>query len=632
MRNKTDLNHEVDPDATLQRNETWVFNVSRRDFLTRGGKLAALTAMISAGGATLVACGGDDDDDDAAATEEDASSGDATEATDEATEAEETAGESDETAAEESTEDAEETSETGETSDTVGESNAALTAESDGEAQPGGVLTIVRSTDALNLHPGMNSGLSDIASNFLIYDALVIKGFDGRVYPGLAESWEPDEEGTTWTFTLRQDVKFHSGEPFTSAHVVDHFNRWKEMPTSSKIVLLDSVEATDDYTVVFKLSSPTLVFLNNISQTEWAYASIPNMKKVEELGDDYGVVEVDGTGPYKLEEWVKDDHMTLVRNEDYVWGSPIYDNTGPVYPDRLIFQVVPEEASRTALVETGEANFNIEVAPRDVSRLEDTPNVTAASFPRISSNHIGFNMERELFQDINVRKAVMHGINRQEITEFVMQGQADPAEGYLHPEMLGAAPREETKPLVEYDPEQSIALLEESGWVVGDDGIREKEGQKLSFSVYLTTELNEQINTAIQAQLREVGIDMQVKRLESAAYSDATQAGEHDARFIPMIYSSPDHMYFFITDSIPSPNTMFWSDPKFDEMFVTSQTTIDEEERIKTFQEMEMYLLEQAVVIPIQHLKWIFAWRDEVKGTKFHNIHGIYKLMDTWIG
>lgn len=581
--------------APKESDRTWVIPVTRRDLLSYGGKLGLMATMLSAAGVTFACGGGDGGSDSPQGTATSAASGD------------------------------------GETPAAGTPGAAAVTAEPGGEATPGGTLTIVRATDPLNLHPGMNSGLADIATNFLIYDAPVIHGFDGKIYPALAESWESSDDGTVWTFHLRQDVRFHSGEPFTSAHVVDHFQRWKEMPTSTKIALLDSVEAPDDYTVVFTLKSPTLVFLNNISQTEWAYASIPNMKKVEELGDDYGVVGVDGTGPFKLEEWVKDDHITLVRNEDYTWGSPIYSNTGPAYPERIIFKVVPEEASRSALIETGEANMNIEVAARDVQRLSDIPGVTVASFPRLSSNHIGFNMQRELFQDINVRKAIMHGINREEITQFVMHGQADPAEGYLHPEVVGAAPREQTRPLVEYNPEKAVQLLEESGWTLGPDGIRVKDGKPLSFTLYLTTELHEQINQAVQAQLREIGVDMQVRRLEAAGYDDATKAGEHDARFIPMIYSSADHLYFFITDSIPSPNTTFWSDPKFDELFEKSQTTTDEEERIKTFQEMELYLLEQAVVIPIQHLKWIFAWDEKTKGTTFHNIHGIYKLMDTWV-
>lgn len=583
------------------RDGTLTVPITRRQLMARGGKLTALAAMMSAAGVSFVACGDDSDDRD----EDEAPPAAADETP------EEDAVSPDEPTAEETPESPEDTD--------------------DGNATSGGTLTIVRSTDPLNLHPGVNSGLADIATNFLVYDALVLHGFDGEIYPALAESWEFNEDGTVWTFKLREDVTFHSGEQFTAEHVVDHFNRWKDMPTSAKIALLESVEAEDDYTVVFTLSSSTLVFLNNISQTEWAYASIPNANLVAELGNDYGVTDIDGTGPYRMEEWVKDDHITLVRNEDYTWGSVAYENLGPAYPERIIFRVVPEEASRTALLETGDANLNIEVAPRDVGRLEDTPGISVSAFPRLSSNHIGFNMERDLFQDVNVRKAVMHAVNREEITQFVMQGQADPAEGYLHPQANGANPRDVTRPLVEYNPERSEELLEESGWEMGSNGIREKDGQQLSFTLYLTTELNEQINQAVQDQLRQVGIDMQINRLESAGFSDATNAGEHDARFIPMIYSTADHMYFFVSDAIPSPNTIRWSDAHFDELFDRSQTTTDMDERNEIFAEMEMYLLEQAVVVPVQHLTWIFGWDDTVKGTTFHNVHGIYKLMDTWI-
>lgn len=501
--------------------------------------------------------------------------------------------------------------------------------EDEGEPVSGGTITILRATDALNLTPGVNSGLADIAANFLIYDALIIKDFDGNIQPALAESWESSPDGLTWTFHLRRDVAFHSGEPFTSAHVVDHFTRWKDRPTAAKIVLVERVEAPDDYTVVFTLTTPTLVFLNNISQTEWAYASIPNMKKVAEAGDSYGVTVVDGTGPYILEEWVPDDHMTLARNPNYTLRAPVYNNPGPAYPERVIIRIVPEAVSRTSQMETGEADIDIDVAARDVSRLQEMDGITVDAFSRISSNHIFFNMEKPLFQDINVRKAITHAVNRQEITEFVMFGQADPAQGYLHPEVVGANPREQTAPLVEYNPDLSRQLLEEAGWTGGD--IREKDGQTLSFSVYLGDEMAEQICQVVQAHLRDVGIDMQIVRMDAAALSDATQAGEHDAGFRPMIYTTADHLYFFITDSIPSPNTSFYSNPDFDALFKQSQETTDEAARIAAFQAMEMHILENAIVVPIQHQRWIFARQERVKGVRYHNIHGIYKFLDTWV-
>lgn len=507
----------------------------------------------------------------------------------------------------------------------------AAVSDSEGEPQSGGTLTILSPSDASTLHPGSKTNFYDTFWHMVLYDSLIIHGFDGEIYPALAESWEPNEDGTVWTFTLRQDVTFHSGEPFTAAHVVDHFTRWKEFPASIKVELLESVEAPDDYTVVCTLSSPTLVFLNNVSQTEFAYSGIPNMNLVEELGENYGLNEADGTGPYKFEEWVKDDHLTLVRNEDYAWGPEFYDNTGVAFPERITFRTIPEEASRSAMIESGEADMNIETPPRDVERLEGTDGVAVASFPRFSCNNIGFNMTKPLFQDINVRRAIMHGVNREEIVEFVMFGQATVAEGYLPPTMVGANPREVTLPLVQYDPDLSNQLLDESGWTMGDDGIREKDGEQLSFTTYLILELQAQVSEVIQAQLREIGVDMQIQRLEQAAWDEAMMAGEHDARYHPQFMGTPDHMYFYESSFSPLPNSVLLESPEFDEMFATSQTTIDQEERVATFQAMERYLLEQAVVVPIMHVNWIISYQDRVKGTKFHNILPTYKLMDTWI-
>lgn len=507
----------------------------------------------------------------------------------------------------------------------------AATADASGDPAAGGTLTILTPTDASSLHPGAKTNFYDTFWQMLLYDSLVIHGFDGQIYPALAESWESNPEGTAWTFKLRQDVTFHSGEPFTAAHVVDHFTRWKEFPSSIKVQLLEKVEAPDDFTVVCTLSSPTLVFLNNVSQTEFTYSAIPNMKQVAALGENYGLNEADGTGPYRFEEWVKDDHLTLVRNDNYAWGPSFYENTGTAFPERIVFQTAPEEASRTALVETGDADMNIETPPRDVERLQSVPGVAVASFSRLSSNNIGFNMTKPLFQDINVRQAIMHGINRDEIVQYVMFGQADAAQGYLPPAMLGANPRETTLPLIQYAPDQSRQLLDQAGWAEGSDGIREKEGQKLAFTTYLILEIQEQVSQVIQAQLREIGVDMQIRRLEQAAFDEAMTAGEHDARYHPQFMSTPDHMYFYHSNFIPLPNSLHWSDPHFDQLFDRSQTTIDQNERVATFQEMEHYLLEQAVVVPIMHVHWIIAYQDRVKGTKFHNILPTYKLMDTWI-
>ena len=501
----------------------------------------------------------------------------------------------------------------------------------------GGVLTIGRNHDADTLYPGRSTGLSAIATNLLLYDGLVLHDFQMKIRPALAEKWDVSADGLTWTFSLRKNVKFHCGAPLTAQDVKEHFDRWidpkESVPTRAKMASLQETRVVDDHTVVFKLKNPTLVFLNNVSQTEWGYASIPHAKHVGQYGQDYGVVpaSVCGTGPYRLKEWIKDDRMELGRNDDYAWGSPAYDNTGTPWVDRLVFRTLPEDASRAAELETGGIDLDIDVSPQHIGRLEGR-GVKITSIPRLSSNHIGFNVEKDVFKDARVRRAVAHAVNREQIVQFVMKGQADVAHGFLHPLVPGATPKEQMRPFMyESSPEKSKRLLTEAGWTPGPSGVRQKDGKPLSAACYVFTEQHERLVTPVQATLRDVGFDMQIKRLEAAAFGTATRAGEHDMRFLPMIYSSADFLYFFVSAAIPTPNTVRWRDDRTDSLFQVSQTTLKEPERIKAFQGIEQRLVGEAVVVPIQHVRWIFGSRASARGLKYHPIHGVYKLMDVWV-
>jgi peptide/nickel transport system substrate-binding protein len=232
-----------------------------------------------------------------------------------------------------------------------------------------------------------------------------------------------------------------------------------------------------------------------------------------------------------------------------------------------------------------------------------------------------------------VRKAVAHAVNRQEIVQYVMKGQADVAQGFLHPLVPGATPPEQMRGLMaDFSLDRSKQLLTEAGWAPGAGGMRQKDGKPLQASLYVFTELHERIVTPVQASLRQVGFDLQIKRLEAAAFTAATRAGEHDARFLPMIYSSGDFLYFFVSQAVPSPNTTRWKDEKTDALFQQSQTSLKEAERIKAFQGIEQRLVGESVVVPVQHVRWIFGNRPRARGLKYHPIHGVYKLMDAWVG
>ena len=135
-------------------------------------------------------------------------------------------------------------------------------------------------------------------------------------------------------------------------------------------------------------------------------------------------------------------------------------------------------------------------------------------------------MEKEIFKDARVRKAVAHAVNRQEIVQFVMKGQADVSHGFLHPLVAGASTKEQMRPfMADFELDKSRQLLTEAGWTPGASGMRQKDGKPLSANLYVFTELHERIVTPVQAQLRQVGFDLQLKRLEAAAFTSATRAG-----------------------------------------------------------------------------------------------------------
>ena len=365
-----------------------------------------------------------------------------------------------------------------------------------------------------------------------------------KIRPALAERWETSADGLTWTFHLRKNVKFHCGAPLTAQDVKDHFDRWidpkEAFPTRAKVASLAETRVVDEHTVVCKLKNPTLVFLNNISQTEWSYASIPHAKHVAQYGQDYGVVpaSICGTGPFRLKEWSKDDRMELVRHDGYAWGSPAYDNTGAPWVDRIVFRTLPEDAARAAELEAGGIDLDIDVSPQHIARLEGR-GVKVTSIPRLSSNHIGFNVEKEVFKDVRVRKAVAHAVNRQEIVQFVMKGQADVSHGFLHPlvarrehEGADAALHGGLRP-------RQVAAAPDRGGMDAGRGRHAPEGRQAAVGHALRVHRAARAHRDAGAGLlRQVGFDLQIKRLEAAAFTSATRAGEHDARFLPMIYSS----------------------------------------------------------------------------------------------
>ena len=493
-------------------------------------------------------------------------------------------------------------------------------------------LTVGMERTPASLHPGATTALPDIAMNFLVYDGLVTT-VDGQIKPLLAERWEVTPDGLEYTFYLRKDVTFHSGRKFTAKDVKAHFDNWKKLPTSTKIAALKSTEVIDDYTVKCTLNYPTLVFLTMISQTEWSYGGIPDSVAVEKYGQDYGKLpeSVSGTGPYKLVNWIRDDRLVLAKNSDYKWAPEPFENRGPVKIETLVIRTIPEGASRAAELRTGGLDVDIDLQVQDAATFSKLKGFTVFTAPKVTANHLGFNVEREIFQDAKVRKAIAHAVNQPALIKVVWNDMSDMAYGLWSPSLDGHTPVEEMKRYYHsFDLEKAKQLLDEAGWEPGPDGIRQKAGKTLVANVYIYGEIMERMMQLIQADLRKVGVDFQIRRLEYAAWRRALEDGEHDMRYIDGTHSTADFAYWFVASSIPYPNHLRLRDETVEEWYDLTQHTIDPAVRTKAFQDIEQYLVGEAFVIPMPRARWLIGLNESVKGLTFDPIHGIHKLIDVY--
>jgi ABC-type transport system substrate-binding protein len=500
-----------------------------------------------------------------------------------------------------------------------------------GAATPDDTLVIAYNRATNQLHPGANSSLPNIMANMLLYDSLVIHDNEGKLYPGLAKTWDVSSDGKTWTFHLRTDVTFHSGRKFTAKDVKAHFDAWKSMPTAVKILSLEETVVVDDYTVQCKLQSANLVFLNMISQTEFGYSGIPDSAAVEKFGVDYGVIpeSVSGTGPFILKKWIRNDRMEFERNPSYKWGPSFYKNQGPAKIQKVVIRTIPEEAASSAALETGEIDVDLTLSPKDAPRFKNTKGIQVVSRPKITAHTLGFNHELPMWKDVRVRRAMMYAIDQKAIVDFVYNGFAKPSIGLWSDSVEGHTPKDQMAKLMpKYDPEQAKKLLDEAGWKPGPDAIRVKDGNRLEFLVRIYSEEQANIMTVVQENFRQIGAKANLNMTEYAAWQKDMRAKNHGMRYVDGTHSTADFAYWFVCKSIPYPNHVYWCDPKTDKFFEISQTTTNAAERVKAFQDFEQDFVERAIAIPMPHTMWIVGQSDRVKDLSLHPIHSIYKLLD----
>src|SRR6267142_6411662 len=359
------------------------------------------------------------------------------------------------------------------------------------------------------------SPTSDIVNMF--QDTLVALDWDGKTaIPYLAKSWTIAEDGRTYTFKLRDDVTFCSGKKFTAEDVVYSFKRLKDPaikgPFAWRAGTIKELRATDPYTVEYELEEP---FSELLLQLTMFTNVIHNKESVEALGKDYGIKGADGTGPWCFDHWQPRTEIVLKRHDAYKWGPSMYKNKGPVKFEKLVVKIVPEDSSRVAAMMSGQFDVTHQFPAQFIAQAKAAPMLTVTEArPNFQLLYFGFKTTRPMVADKRVREAMSIAINRAEIAKAILLGNADPAFTVVHPDALDFDAT--TRGIVKEDIERAKQLLDEAGWKVGADGIREKDGVKLAPKVLFTqVTYFGRVSEAIQGYMRKIGIDWKIVGFDS---------------------------------------------------------------------------------------------------------------------
>lgn len=500
------------------------------------------------------------------------------------------------------------------------------------EPKYGGVLVFGRGSDATKLDPAQVTDGESLIVTQQIYDTLVTyKKENTDVMPALAESWETSEDGTIWTFHLRKDVKFHDGTDFNAEAVVFNFERWmyEDHPYhQGEFVywgymfggypgVVKKVEALDDYTVRFTLSEPQAPFLQNLAMPVFAIASPTAVKK---WGADYSNHPV-GTGPFKFVSWERDTQIVVERNDDYWDGKP--------YLDRIVFRVIPDNSARLLELQAGSIDMMDGLNPSDAPFVEKDKNLQLILRPANTIGYVAMNMDKKPFDDVRVRRAINHAINKEAIVEAFFSGLGEPAKNPIPPTMWSY---NDDIPGYEYNPKKARQLLKEAGY---PNGFETELWAMPNPRPYFPEP--RKIAEAIQADLADIGIKAKIVSYDWTTYMDKLEDGEHAMCMMGWTGDNgdPDNFLYALLDKDnavlgSAGNYAFYRSDELHDILIEAQRNTNHERRVELYRKAQEIIFQDAPWVPVVHSTPPTAAKKIVKGLVPHAT-GTEQWNEVWL-
>jgi peptide/nickel transport system substrate-binding protein len=446
-----------------------------------------------------------------------------------------------------------------------------------------------------------------------IFETLVQFGDqDVSLNPGLAESWEPSEDGLTYTFKLRKGVKFHDGTDFNAEAVVFNFERWasgdaEKFPYYSNFGgykgdeghVIKEVKAVDEHTVQFVLNRPQGPFLKNLAMSPFGIAS---PAAIEKYGDDFRSNPV-GTGPFKFVEWKQNDTVTLEKNPDY-WQE------GLPKLNKVIYRVIPENTARLNALVSGEIDIMDGLNYSDEETVASNANLQVVERPSMNVGYLGMTATRKPFDNKLVRQAINHAIDKKSLIEAFYAGKAEPAVNPMPPNIDGY--NKDVKDYA-YDLEKAKALLKEAGYEKGF----EIDLWAMPVARPYMPEA-QKVAEVIQDSLSKIGVTANIKSAEWATYLDDAAAGKFDMFMLGWTGDNGDADNFLYTlldkDSIGSNNYSYYSNDELHDILIAAQSEPDKDKRNELYKQAQVIIKDDAPWVPLVHSRPLLAAAKDVSG------------------
>lgn len=450
--------------------------------------------------------------------------------------------------------------------------------------QTGGTLRVGRSEEPDTLDPHKTTLSVSSTTMDMIYEPLARAGYDSEVLPGLAESWAFSNENKTLTFKLKPGVKFHDGTPCDAEAVAwtvaRHLAPEAASPSAFFLGPLERAEVIDPLTVAYHFKEPFVAVWVGLTL---GYSAPISRAAVEAAGDQFGRKPV-GAGPFKFVSWSTDRGMRLERNDDY---APV---AAPARIDAVELFHYPEDSTRIAAFETGEINamYGGASVPLDsVRRLRGNPDAIMIERPAQMMRALVFNQKRPPFDNPKVRQAFAHAIDQKRLIAFALDGFAVPATSPIASSIAGYSPK--TAELsYGYDPEKAKALLAEAGVA---------HGLKVRL-VANDTPVIRRTAEVIQAQLREIGVEIAIETLPIAQWAAITAQGGQDMVISTYSYTDADIVYP-VLHTKGALNRAFHENAELDGMIAEQRVTSDPAARQAVLDKIQAKVVTEAYWKPL---------------------------------